>query len=307
MSDAVNRLSRKSRSFYLASSFFTGRLRIDLMLLYSYCRVADDLIDEATSTAEARDWIDQLREFLDLSYKFPDDRKRMVEFVTSQFPASAQSALLLLPTKHLSKDPLYDLLKGFESDLLFSDGPEAKIRFPIKTEQDLDTYGFRVAGTVAHVVNDLVFHHYTLPSHTPDFKRRVCEAGESMGIALQYTNIARDIAVDAKLGRVYIPSSWLEEENLTPEAIVKNPQGVQVKELRFRLLERAFKLYEEARPAIERLPEEVKPGMRVAVESYMEIARTLRVEGYKVRDGRATVPVWRRILVAYKALSDKKR
>jgi len=303
MNDAVTRLSRKSRSFYLASSFFTGRLRIDLMLLYSYCRVADDLIDEATNTAEARDWIDQLREFLDLSYKFPDDRKRMVEFVTSQFPTSAQSALLLLPTKHLSKDALYDLLRGFEIDLQFSDS-KSQSRFPVRTEQDLDQYGFFVAGTVAHVVLDLVFYHYDLPSHTPDLKRRVWEAGESMGIALQYTNIARDIAVDAKLGRVYIPAAWLEEESLTPEGVIENPNGAGVMKLRSRLLKRAFKLYEQARPAIEQLPEEVKPGMRVAVECYMEIARTLRGKESKVRDGAATVPVWRRITVAYRALSD---
>nr|OQO28657.1 Bifunctional lycopene cyclase/phytoene synthase [Rachicladosporium sp. CCFEE 5018] len=51
---SVKRLKKKSRSFYLASSTFQGRLRIDLTLLYSFCRVADDVIDNAKDTAEAK-------------------------------------------------------------------------------------------------------------------------------------------------------------------------------------------------------------------------------------------------------------
>lgn len=75
-------------------------------------------------------------------------------------------------------------------------------------------------------------------------KARLIHAGACMGIALQYVNIARDIAVDALLYRVYIPLTWLAEEGLTPEAVNKNPQGVRIEKLRGRLLDRAFMLYQ---------------------------------------------------------------
>jgi len=124
-----------------------------------------------------------------------------------------------------------------------------------------------------------------------------------MGIALQYVNIARDISVDAKIGRVYLPMTWLSEAGLTYDAILKDPQGPQIEGLRARLLEKAFALYENARDAIEELPIEARGPLRVAVESYMEIGRVLRQKGYVVKAGRATVPKSRRLMVAWSALN----
>ena len=124
-----------------------------------------------------------------------------------------------------------------------------------------------------------------------------------MGIALQLVNIARDIAVDAQLDRVYIPLPWLAEEGLTPEAVIKNPKGVRIERLRTRMLDTAFAVYDEARPAIEELPAQVRGSMRVAVESYMEIGRVLREGRYPQKAGRATVPKSRRLWVAWKALN----
>jgi 15-cis-phytoene synthase/lycopene beta-cyclase len=71
------------------------------------------------------------------------------------------------------------------------------------------------------------------------------------------------------------------------------------------LLDNAFSLYEGARGAIETLPAEASGPIRVAVESYMEIGRTLRQEGYIVKAGRATVPKWRRLVVAWKTLNKR--
>jgi 15-cis-phytoene synthase/lycopene beta-cyclase len=68
LGEAVHRLKRKSRSFYLASATFPGPLRADLLLLYSFCRVADDLVDNASSADEAKDWIAKLRKFLNNTY-----------------------------------------------------------------------------------------------------------------------------------------------------------------------------------------------------------------------------------------------
>ncbi|TKA60853.1 hypothetical protein B0A49_10452 [Cryomyces minteri] len=338
LTEAVDRLRRKSRSFYLASGVFQGRLRIDLIVLYSFCRVADDLIDDASSVEVARSWIAHLTTFLTLSYPTDGDGKvdpsTVRAFITKNFPPSAQLALLHLPTAYLTPQPLFDLLAGFETDLLFPPAPSQSSdftstsnttaspdsTFPIATEADLDLYGARVAGTVADLCLQLVFHHHgaLVPAATAT---ALVSAGARMGIALQCVNIARDIAVDARLHRVYMPTSWLAAVGLTPETLIAAAArptpaatargSVEVEALRMKLLDKAFSIYAEARAAIERLPPEARPPMRVAVESYMEIGRVLREgnEGGRVRvrmkeldkGGRATVPKLRRLRTAWMA------
>ena len=295
------RLRQKSRSFYLASGFFQGRLRIDLVLLYSFCRVADDLIDNASSADEARKWIVRLNQYLEITYNKDPNAESVLrdDFVTSNFPPTTQAALILLPTFHLSPTPLFDLLKGFEMDLYFS---SADNPFPIKDESVLELYAAQVAGTVAESCLELVFHHSS--TKTLEIQRqRIVQAGARMGIALQYVNIARDISVDASNGRVYLPTTWLKEAELTPDTVVDDPGSSKTEVLRQRLLDNAMKIYNEAREAIEELPLEARGPMRVAVESYVEIGRVLRKPGFKVKAGRATVPKLRRLKVAWNALN----
>ena len=298
LQQALRRLRAKSRSFYLASGVFQGRLRVDLILLYSFCRVADDLVDEAKSIEEAKHWIAQLNQYLDITYGQKESKTERRENLISTFPAPSQAALRLLPTSYLSPTPLYDLMKGFETDLHFSSGNP----FPMRDETTLQVYGAQVAGTVAELCLELVFHH-TKKSVTERQRRQIVRAGGRMGIALQYVNIARDISVDALNGRVYLPTTWLKEEGLTPEEIINNPSSSKAEILRQRLLDSAFKIYDEAKGAIDQLPADARGPMRVAVESYVEIGRVLRQPGYKVKAGRATVPRLRRLKVAWNALS----
>ena len=318
LQQSVERLRKKSRSFCLASSTFQGRLRIDLTILYSFCRVADDLTDNAASRAEAKQWVQKLKSYLDLSYASAAqssdgqeieskdaNRGSATLFVVQQFPPDAQLTLLLLPTSRLAKEPLYELIKGFEMDLMF--GPESASG-PIKTEADSDLYGARVAGTVALLCIQLVLFHYP---GTPEYQaKRLMAAGHDMGVALQYTNIARDLGVDAEAGRCYVPLGWLKKEKLTAESFIAGLKastqddffGKRVETIRKRLLERSFGFYRDSVGAIEKLPMPARAPMRVAVESYMQIARELQRPGYRVKAGRATVPIWKRLLVAWRAL-----
>ncbi|KAI9819260.1 MAG: hypothetical protein M1827_007416 [Pycnora praestabilis] len=307
LTQALARLKKKSRSFYLASAVFQGRLRTDLILLYSFCRVADDLVDDTATPAEARGWIRRLTQYLDLNYKASDvttNQSHVQDFIRTEFPPATQSALLLLPTSYLSSPPLYGLLEGFKMDLQFvsnSDELKADV-WPISSQQDLQTYAERVAGTVAELCLQLVYHHTT--TQVTDTQRQKCvHAGGRMGVALQYVNISRDIAVDAKIGRVYIPTTWLTEEGLSHEDVLKDPDSKQVEALRNKLLDEAGKIYDGAKGAIEELPGEARAPMRVAVESYMEIGRVLAEGAYRVKAGRATVPKTRRLRVAWRALA----
>lgn len=261
--------------------------------------MADDLVDQSTSSSEAKHWILQLTKYLDISYEdSPSKTKSRADFIHATFPENFQAALVLLPTAYLSPTPLYDLLKGFETDAHFpcSDNP-----FPINDELALETYGSRVAGTVAELCLELVYHHTT--ACVPLCQRQhIVHAGGRMGIALQFVNISRDILVDASINRVYLPSSWLKEEGLQPKDVISDPGSPKVERIRQRLLSNAMKIYEEAKGAIEQLPVEARGPMRVAVESYVEIGRVLRTPGFKSRAGRATVPKIRRVRVAWNAL-----
>lgn len=266
------------------------------------------MIDNARNSEEASANTLKLIKFLDLSYQTENSSKeRIHEYVVKNFSPASQSALLLLPTHLLSPKPLYDLLEGFKTDSLFSITKDTVKSTPIKTEEDLHQYGYRVAGTVAEMVLELCCHH-TASTISPEQRKYLVYSGGNMGIALQYVNIARDIATDAAMERVYLPETWLQEKGLVAEDVLK--MSVQKKQdiaaLRIRLLNKGFDLYLDARPAMEQLPIESRGPLRVAIESYMEIGRILQERGPTSKfksTTKATVPVLRRLIVAWKAMS----
>lgn len=314
---------------------------------YSYCRMADDLIDEPPEGLDTSTWISRLSRHLDLVYKPKEalnpslQAARERAYIDSEFPVSAKSALAFLPTSLLPPEPLYYLLDGFKTDSSFRPAhaqatATATARFPIADEDRLREYASQVAGTVGQLCLSLIAHHSSRPID-PARREDITAAAGRMGIALQYVNIARDIAVDTTLGRVYLPTTWLAEEDLTPDVVVDtlSASGVEgsaaaaaaaasqeerdaVLErdevlarligLRRRLLDKAFAIYVEARPTMDWLPDESRRPMIVAVESYMEIGRVLLekdellVGEVSGRPRRATVPKLRRLRIALEAL-----
>lgn len=309
--------------------------------------MADDLIDEPPEGLDTSVWISRLSGHLDLVHKPKEaltprlqaDRERA--YIDSEFPASAKSALTLLPTSLLPPEPLYRLLEGFKTDSSFrptgasedahAQAAAAAARFPIADEDCLREYASQVAGTVGQLCLALIAHHSSRPVD-PARRGDITAAAGRMGIALQYVNIARDIAVDTTLGRVYLPTTWLAEEGLAPDVVVATISASGKKAsagaggaaaasrekrdevlaklvgLRRRLLDKAFAIYVEARPIMDWLPDESRRPMIVAVESYMEIGRVLLekdellVGEVSGRPRRATVPKLRRLRVALEAL-----
>lgn len=308
LKQAIARLEKKSRSFFLASAAFSGRLRIDLIMLYSYCRVADDLIDGASDADDALYWIEHLRKFLDNIYSQSNrDGKGVRELVEEHFPSSVQLSLLQLPFQRLLSEPLYDLLQGFKIDLKFFGArvPNGNLDWPIGTRRDLIQYSEYVAGTVGELCVGLLLFHHSENAELLMKKRQLCAQAIKMGTALQIINIARDIRTDSEIGRVYIPRDWLKEYDMAPLDIIMSPTRPEISVLRTRLLKEAFQAYEEALPALAELPEDLQGPMRMVVESYVEIGRALRERKIdNLERGKATVPQWRRLWVAWRALNN---
>ncbi|RAH60213.1 phytoene synthase [Aspergillus piperis CBS 112811] len=292
--DAVMRLKQRSQSMYMGSAMFEGQLRIDLIYLYSFCRVIDDLVDEAPDSSTARSVIQECALLLEQRFAGKDMEKSI------RSDPVLLSSIEHLPVERLSIEPLQNLLKGFETDLEFN---TSHTKSPILTETDLERYAYRVAGTVAESVIQLTIAHdrpQNLDKHT---HQQTITAGALMGQALQYINIARDIQRDAEIGRVYIPTTWLEAKGLTPAKVLDCPTDPQIQSLRMRLLDQADEWYRMTEAAIGRLPLEAQGPIRVTVESYMEIGRSLRQLNDLRTKGKMEVPLWRRLKVAYGALA----
>lgn len=338
--DAALILRKKSRSFSMASGVFPGRVRIDLTLLYAFCRAADDLVDDANSAEEATVWVDKLQRFLDISYSNNAGiLSERASFIEANFPRNLQAALDLLPTTYLPSEPLYSLLDGFRTDVRFKKGIRDE-EFPIENDADLKTYCAQVASTISTLCLSVFAYHSLTEVNTNakvTLNRKTTKeendsgisascfaAGAEMGIALQLVNIARDISKDAGISRVYIPSKTLEVFDLTPTSIIAatttlpNPldatkpiyktTGLDLNPLRTHILSAAVKHYTASRTAIDSLPREFRGPVRVMVDSYIEIGKVMSERMEKGEDalgdgrgGRATVPFLRRLRVVWKA------
>ncbi|KAL6412515.1 phytoene synthase [Ilyonectria robusta] len=316
LAKAVHKVSLKSQSMYTGSAVFCSGLRFDLLLLYYFCRVMDDLVDEAPNRAAAELAIKRCLEALKTHFNQSSvsGRSGQKSSVLSgskeqeslkHAPASdLLSSINLLSTSRLKLEPFIDLIAGFKTDLEFS--IEDQI-FPIKTEKDLEIYAYNVAGTVAALILGLVFAYHPMPpSQSHEEHKELIKAGEKMGQALQYVNIARDIKHDAVIGRVYIPTSWLTEEGLTPTDVLTNPSNPRLTKLRNMMLDKADTSFRDAVGAIDDLPNEARAPIRTVVESYMMIGKMVRKSPNEVLngEGKLKLSLWRRFGIAWWAMTD---
>ena len=106
---------------------------------------------------------------------------------------------------------------------------------------------------------------------------RACD----LGVAMQLTNIARDIGEDAREGRLYIPLNWMKEVGVNPNSFLKAPAPTpEIRELAHRLLSKAEILYQRSESGIVCLPRAVRPAMFSARHIYAAIGQEIRNNKY---------------------------
>jgi phytoene synthase len=246
-----------SLSFHAASRLLPHNMRDPAVALYAFCREADDVIDNDNSGTAGLTW---LRERLSLIYDgrpldLPADRAfaRIVDRFA--LPRALPEALL----------------EGFAWDA------EGR-RYP--TFSDVRAYSVRVAGTVGAMMAVLM--------GVRDRKR--LSAAVDLGVAMQLSNIARDVGEDARNGRLYLPLDWMAEAGIDPEAFLANP--VYSKELGtvvHRLLYAADGYYSHGSAGIARLPVKCRFGMGAASLLYAEIGKEVARRGMNSVSSRAVV------------------
>ncbi len=261
-----------SRSFHAASLLLPRAVRDPATALYAFCRLADDAIDQDRGRLAALAW---LRERLSRAYEgrplpIPADRALATVLARFAIPRALPEALL----------------EGFAWDA-------AGRRY--ETPGELAAYAVRVAGTVGAMMAML------MGVRAPAVVARACD----LGVAMQLSNIARDVGEDAAAGRLYLPLQWLREAGIDPDAWLVDPVftpalGSVVQ----RLLAAADTLYGRAASGVRRLPLGCRPGIGAARLLYAEIGHEVGRRGGNSVDRRAVVSGRRKLALLARSCAE---
>jgi phytoene synthase len=261
-----------SRTFSAASLLLPAAVREPAYALYGFCRISDDMVDVDGGSHAA---IARLRHRLDLAYAGqPADcsADRAFADVVHRFgvPRALPEALI---------DGLAWDVGGVVCEDL----------------GDVYAYAARVAASVGAMMSIL------MGVLDPATVARACD----LGVAMQLTNIARDVGEDARSGRLYLPRAWLREAGIDPDLWLAQPRfSPALGAVVARLLEAADHLYARADAGIARLPAVCRPGIYAARHLYREIGVEVARRGFDSISGRARVAGRRKLALVRRALVD---
>jgi 15-cis-phytoene synthase len=216
------KLTTKSQSnFYYAFLFLPKERREALEAVYAYCRLVDDVVDEEAPEEKKLAGIAHWRNELDLVYG---------DGPTPEHPVSARlrEAIRRFPIRREDMEAVID---GCAMDV-------SQNRY--QTWDDLRTYCYRVASAVGLMCIEIFGYH----------SPKARQYAEDLGIALQLTNILRDVAEDAKRGRVYLPQEEMQAFGVTDEDLVSGRATPEFRRLMRWSAKRARAHYLRARAAI---------------------------------------------------------
>lgn len=256
-------LQRGSKSFAAAALLLPPGLRADAAAIYAFCRIADDAIDGGADAQGALNALQQrlARIYGDGALDDPIDRAFRRAVTRRGIPQAIPAALL----------------EGFAWD--------AEGRRYLTLDQ-LCAYGVRVAGTVGVMMTLL------LGRRDSALLARACD----LGVAMQLTNVARDVGEDAARGRVYLPLAWLREEGIDVDRWLAEPKPtVAVAAVVERLLRTADELYARADEGIGCLPRDCRTSIRAARLIYADIGRVVARNGFDSVTQRAYVSRGRKL------------
>ena len=254
-----------SKTFFAASRLLPLRVRTAAIALYAFCRVADDLVDEA---APGETPLIELQTRLDAIYAgAPHDH------------VEDHALSLLVQQYRLPRHLLDALIEGFAWDAAGR---------TYDSIEDLHDYGARVAGSVGAMMS------WIMGPQSMDTLARACE----LGVAMQLTNIARDVGHDASIGRLYLPRRWLIEAHIDPDVWLAQPTFTPaIAQVVARLLDEADRLYKQAHSGIAALPPDCRAAICAASVIYAEIGHQLRRDGLNSVNHRTVVSTTRKLML----------
>ncbi|WP_299286847.1 15-cis-phytoene synthase [uncultured Tateyamaria sp.] len=244
-----------SLSFHAASKLLPKKVRDPALALYAFCRLADDEVDLRAEKVEA---VLRLRDRLDLVYSGTP---------RNAAPDRAFTAVV----------EQFDMPRALPDALLEGLAWDAETR-TYRTLSGLKDYSARVASAVGAMMCVL------MGVRDRDALARACD----LGVAMQLTNIARDVGEDALEGRLYLPTDWLDEAGIQHDAFLANPRPTKaVRAMTKRLIVEANRLYYRSEAGLGTLPRASRPGIYAARYIYAGIGGQLNAMGYDSITARA--------------------
>lgn len=244
-----------SKSFHLASGLLPADKRQAVRALYAFCRVTDDLVDcgEGDRLVPLTRWRDRV-----LSHNPPDDDAVAVAW-------SDARARYQIPVRYVEQ-----LIEGVAQDL-------TPRRY--QTFDELAAYSYGVASTVGLMSMHIIGYS----------SRDAIRYAIKLGVALQITNILRDVADDLRAGRVYLPAEDLDAFGLSEDDLARGIVDERWRRFMRFQIERNRRLYDEAMPGLAYLSGDGRFAIGAAAELYRGILREIERRDYDVFSGRASV------------------
>ncbi|PSQ73291.1 MAG: squalene/phytoene synthase family protein [Bacteroidetes bacterium QH_1_64_81] len=274
-----------SRTFSLAAYLLPRSVQMSVATLYLYCRRVDSIADQRVLEVGRDRALDEVKQV----------RDRLDETLAGTPPTNTVLWRRLAEVNEhtsLPREPLYELIEGAIWDL------EAR---PIESEEDLIDYSNLVGGSVGAMM---------LPFLAPTDRHEDLEpAARRLGIAMQITNIVRDVGEDINdLDRVYLPERWLGAHDVPVDALRAARISNGYPSLLERAMETAERFYTESFEGVSALPFRSRHGIRAAARMYREIMNEVRANDYDNLSRRAYVSLRRKLsLILYDGYDGRKR
>ena len=231
-----NYLAIFAKSFNWAGFFLPKKIYKDCAKIYAFCRILDDIADEKTNLDYKVEQFNKIKNFFEESYDLKNKEK--IELNENQIIVN--EVINLAANNSIKKIIFQDLIDGVGSDL--------KKRIHIRSVKDLLIYSYRVAGTVGLIMSKML--------NVND--KRALKGAIDLGIAMQLTNIARDVIEDKKMNREYIKPDF---ENIKAT------------------LKLAEMFYDSSFSSIQKIPFKYKFSIIVARRIYRQIGRKILQKG----------------------------
>ena len=263
-------ITQGSKSFSLAARLFDSDIRDAAFFLYGWCRYCDDQVDQA-GMQESREKLEQRLTTLSAATQ-------------SVFSGAVQEQAVFIAMQYIVQR--YSIPAHYALELIEGMAMDARgTRY--QTFNDLSLYCYRVAGTVGLMM-----------SHVMGLRdEQALRHAADLGIAMQLTNIARDITEDASMGRIYLPLQWVEEAGIGAEEIAAEENRHKLALITERLLKEAEQYYLSGDAGLWHLSFRSACAVAAARHVYAEIGSLLLQKGSSAWDQRSYVTGGRKLWV----------
>ena len=256
-------------SFYFSFLFLPPQQRRAVTALYAFCRQVDDVVDAELEAEEARAKLQWWREEVDRTF----DGAPQHPVTTDLVPVIADYSL--------AREYFHELIDGMEMDVDHAGYPAFK---------DLALYCYRVASVVGLMVAEIFGYD----------ERQTLKYAHDLGIALQLTNILRDVREDAHRGRIYIPQDELACYCVSEDDLRQGKWSEGMRELLAHQARRAHHYYETA---FHKLPETDRFRQRggiIMAELYRTTLARIEAQGFPVLARRVRLSPLRKFWIAWR-------